>query len=397
MLQSRTFIAVLLAALMLASAYADNPVLCKIHQITGKWKFTFDTATVKKGTKDYERMSCGRHQPMQIVNFDDDPNAQNKFLAEIQGLSEGEEPKTREAYFELTHNQDHMYQLDQDGNQISDGRWTMVIHEGFMGFIEDVTIGEMITFSSFYRYNLIDEGSKSYESICYETMVGWYHTINPDNEDDEDWGCFYAKKVEPTEEDLNEEFHAVFKNGGLQMNISPETKQCDKRTIKEVRDHKLTWSADSSVGAATADDYVSFSPTRAAGIEDEDLESDGGSNKGKLKKLGNSYRLLGLDPDTIDTADLPPAVNWNDVGGYSFFPDIKNQACGDCYLVATESVIESRISIMTNGRINTKLSLQQQKDCNFYIERCDGGLPINVAKYGWEFQIGKLNVYIIYE
>lgn len=42
---------------------------------------------------------------------------------------------------------------------------------------------------------------------------------------------------------------------------------------------------------------------------------------------------------------------------------------------------------MTDNRINLKLSNQQQKDCNFYTEGCDGGLPINVAKYANEFQL----------
>lgn len=32
-----------------------------------------------------------------------------------------------------------------------------------------------------------------------------------------------------------------------------------------------------------------------------------------------------------------------------------------------------------------RVSNQHQKDCNFYIEGCGGGLPINVAKWGWEF------------
>ena len=75
------------------------------------------------------------------------------------------------------------------------------------------------------------------------------------------------------------------------------------------------------------------------------------------------------------------------VNGYSFYPPIKNQECGDCYLVASLSCIESRIRIATNGKLKPTLSNKQQKDCNWYVEGCEGGLPINVAKYGWEFQL----------
>ena len=43
------------------------------------------------------------------------------------------------------------------------------------------------------------------------------------------------------------------------------------------------------------------------------------------------------------------------------------------------------MNIMSNGALRTIISNQQQKDCNFYIEGCGGGLPINVAKWGMEF------------
>lgn len=42
---------------------------------------------------------------------------------------------------------------------------------------------------------------------------------------------------------------------------------------------------------------------------------------------------------------------------------------------------------MSDRQIQLSLSDQQQKDCNFYTEGCDGGLPLNVAKYAQEFQV----------
>lgn len=82
---------------------------------------------------------------------------------------------------------------------------------------------------------------------------------------------------------------------------------------------------------------------------------------------------------------MPENLNWNDVNGYSFYPPIIDQECGDCFLVASLSVAESRIMIRTNGKLKPQLSNQQVKDCNFYVEGCDGGLPILVAKYAWEY------------
>lgn len=48
---------------------------------------------------------------------------------------------------------------------------------------------------------------------------------------------------------------------------------------------------------------------------------------------------------------------------------------------------------MSDGQIELKLSNPQQKDCNFYSEGCEGGLPINVAKYGQEFQFVESDCY----
>lgn len=110
-------------------------------------------------------------------------------------------------------------------------------------------------------------------------------------------------------------------------------------------------------------------------------------NEGRLSELGEYLDLVGRDPNTIDSKDLPRNFNWNNINGYSFFPEIENQECGDCYQHAFARSFESRVMIYTNGKLHPKLSLGQIKDCNWYTEGCDGGLPINIAKYGWEFQL----------
>jgi len=112
-------------------------------------------------------------------------------------------------------------------------------------------------------------------------------------------------------------------------------------------------------------------------------------NEGRLNEIGEDIynNLLGQNPDDIDINDLPEYINWNNVNGYSFYPPIVNQACGNCYLIAFNSALSSRIMIWTNGGMNPDISIQQQLDCNFYTEGCDGGLPINNAKWAWEFEL----------
>lgn len=135
--------------------------------------------------------------------------------------------------------------------------------------------------------------------------------------------------------------------------------------------------------------YAAFSPD----FGDNQYEVSEYVNRdieGRLREaIGDEMygNVLGRDPDEIDLDILPENFNWNDANGYSFFPEITNQGgCGDCYLHAFFNAFSSRIMIMSNGRVIPHMSREQQKSCNFYIEGCDGGLPINCAKWGWEFE-----------
>lgn len=124
------------------------------------------------------------------MHFSSASDAQERLLAQIQGLGENEAPHVREIIIDLTEEDDLLFQYETEdsANAISQGTWTMVMHEGMMGFMNDATIGENVVFNTVWRNNVVDEDSQTYESICYETMVGWFHTSNPENEDEEQWG-----------------------------------------------------------------------------------------------------------------------------------------------------------------------------------------------------------------
>lgn len=205
-----TLYSLLVIVILLNQSLADNPVLCTLHQVKGDWIFSFAENTIKKGEYDFDKMSCGRHQPTKLVKYNDDPDAQIKQLIELNG---GDSVALTEFKVKLTDTDYFVYhQGEGESKPQPIGNWTMIVHEGLLGFLIDSHLDKPIVFNNFFRYNLVDESKPDYESICYETMVGWFHTINPENEDDEDWGCFFAKKVNPTEEDLDPSTHIHFVN-----------------------------------------------------------------------------------------------------------------------------------------------------------------------------------------
>ncbi|CAI2362146.1 unnamed protein product [Moneuplotes crassus] len=378
----------------------DNPVLCKLSDVIGIWKFSIDTMTVPKSSRDYERFSCDRHQPTVLADYSQDEVApQAEILARIQGNS-GAEPAVREIYVELDGNEDVVIQYaDEDVREaISEGTWTMVIHEGLLGYLYDSTIDQEITFDSFWRYNRI--GENEYISDCTQTMLGWYHTINPENEDEEQWGCFWGEKLSGPYESETVEFRddsPVLTEGSS----SNEAMECMDIIDEKERNGQLTWARNDDVHFSAQANLARDNPFLDNDGDDEGLGDQMNDSEDSCEGYENylnpctlaSYEYLGADPDTIPTEDLPEAINWNNVAGRSFFPPIVNQPCGDCFLVASLEVIESRLMIMSDGELDLRLSGQQQKDCNFYAEGCDGGLPIHVAKYGNEFQLVEENCY----
>lgn len=202
-------------------------MLCKLHQVVGQWRFVFDNQYVRKGSvgqfnseHDYwDRLSCGRHQPVTLVQYTNDqyePQLDTIYDIQREYGSELSEADVTELDFVLTDDGNLAYQSGVDGHS---GMWTLVVHEGMQAFINTQLpfYDGMVSFDTFWRYNNI--GSDTYESICSETMVGWYHTMAGEgmSEDDELWGCFYGVKYgEDTEE------HVVFNHGSPQFDNTNE-------------------------------------------------------------------------------------------------------------------------------------------------------------------------------
>ena len=158
--------------------YCDNPVLCKLHQVIGQWEFVFDTDVVRRGDVDqfdtefqyWDRLSCGRGQPVTLVRFEEnDRDAQIRLISEIQngpGASI-EQAMVTSTIIDLTDDGNRVSQVGVDG--MRNGEWTLVVHEGLQGFM-DIDLGDfyqgMITFDTFFRYdNLVDEGEDVFDSV----------------------------------------------------------------------------------------------------------------------------------------------------------------------------------------------------------------------------------------
>ena len=78
------------------------------------------------------------------------------------------------------------------------------------------------------------------------------------------------------------------------------------------------------------------------------------------------------NPDKIGVDALPSEFTWENFEGYNFVGDKTDQkGCGSCYVVASTTMLESRIMLYYGEKHD--LSSQFPMQCNFMNEGCHGG------------------------
>jgi len=89
----------------------------------------------------------------------------------------------------------------------------------------------------------------------------------------------------------------------------------------------------------------------------------------------------------VTKVDLPENWDWRNVNGVNYVSPVRDQGnCGSCYAFGTMAMIESRVRIMTNNKLQPVLSTQNIVSCSEYSQGCEGGFPYLISKYGQDFQ-----------
>jgi hypothetical protein len=89
---------------------------------------------------------------------------------------------------------------------------------------------------------------------------------------------------------------------------------------------------------------------------------------------------------TIDVSQYPKSLDWSQVAGGAYIPDVLDQGhCGSCYAAAATDAITARARIKAKGQLNSfTLSTQSVVQCSGHNQGCDGGYPYLVGKFGHE-------------
>lgn len=305
----------------------DLPLHCVSSDIIGLWNFD-----LTKYLGEFEqRVLCGH----------DSPSKESTSWKSIDQDFKWEDS------IEIELKKDHT--VNSGGNQ---GKWSMIYDEGF----ELVINGK-----NYFAFNKYKPGKNGdWESICSETLIGWWIEENSGKK-----GCFKAGKKDVLKKVTN-----IVEKAKNQENIKNTLifaeSESHNHVVKQINSLQNLWEAEI--------------PSIFSQMNFKEMNKFAGRTKKKVIKEKN----LAIDLkhfSRVDLSDLPIEINFKSL----IEKPIHQGECGSCYTVSTIKMYETRLKKKLNETI--QLSAQNVLNCNYFNQGCNGGYPTLVNRFAKEFSL----------
>ncbi|GIY48332.1 dipeptidyl peptidase 1 [Caerostris darwini] len=148
----------------------------------------------------------------------------------------------------------------------------------------------------------------------------------------------------------------------------------DKRFIKQINSIQKSW---------TATVYPELE-----GLPISDLIRRSGGLKSRISEHPPVRSGVPFDSQALFD-DLPEEFDWRNVSGVNYVSPVRDQgSCGSCYAFSSMGMLESRLRVVTNNRVQVQFSPQDIVGCSEYSQGCEGGFPYLIAgKYAQDFGV----------
>ncbi|GFY38191.1 dipeptidyl peptidase 1 [Trichonephila inaurata madagascariensis] len=124
------------------------------------------------------------------------------------------------------------------------------------------------------------------------------------------------------------------------------------------------------------------------GISMEEHIGRAGGLKSKISQLPPLRPGVPIGSEALFDS-LPQEFDWRNVSGVNYVSPIRDQGgCGSCYAFSSMAMLESRLRIQTNNKVQVVFSPQDIVGCSKYSQGCSGGFPYLIAgKYAQDFGV----------
>lgn len=322
---------------------ADTPAECHYEAIKGLWRFKFTTIG-QNNSIECPAMNRTIFPPGSTTTRDEDafPNQLNFQFHDINKFSKVI-PRT------------NGYEV------MSTGTFTLIYGQGFEAILEG---------RKWFAFFDWDEDSSPFDPAakCGFTKNGWVHDLQSN-----DWGCFYAEKID----DAFEQKMVLENNGGKSkpfIQLSRDDSEMPKKFKNMVRMSKNDDFNPIKLGMKKRREF----PRNIKSFKVLEQELDSAIEKIKNNKSGK----LEYIPDSFD---------WNDKNMVS---PVKDQShCGSCYAFGSVGLFESRARVQTDNKWQPLFSEQDIVSCSEYSQGCSGGFPYLMSKYAQDYGLIEENLY----
>ncbi|KAG8182969.1 hypothetical protein JTE90_013421 [Oedothorax gibbosus] len=148
----------------------------------------------------------------------------------------------------------------------------------------------------------------------------------------------------------------------------------DKRFIRAINSAQNSWIATvyPELDGITMGDYV----RRSGGL------------KSRIHRSPRVERKLSSISKKL-YKELPAEFDWRNVSGVNYVSPVRNQgSCGSCYSFSSMGMLEARLRVQTNNKVQVTFSPQDIVSCSEYAQGCEGGFPYLIAgKYAQDFGV----------